>query len=45
MGGSGYGDLDSAAISAVRTAKFASATEDGVQVEGRLRLTFEFRLK
>ena len=45
VGGSGYGDLDSAAISAVRTAKFAPATEDGVQVEGRLRLTFEFRLK
>ena len=45
IGGSGYGELDSAAVSAVRTAKFSPATEDGVQVEGRLRLTFEFKLK
>ena len=37
--GSGYKDLDSAAISAVRTARFEPATEDGNQVSGRLRLT------
>ena len=43
--GSGHKDLDSAAVSAVRTARFAPATEDGVRVEGRLRLTIEFKLK
>ena len=43
--GSGYKDLDSAAISAVRTARFEPATEDGNQVSGRLRLTFEFKLR
>jgi protein TonB len=45
IAGSGYKDLDSAAVSAVRTARFAPATEDGVQVHGRLRLTFEFKLR
>ena len=45
IGSSGHSDLDSAAVSAVKTAHFAPATEDGVQVEGRLRLTFEFKLK
>lgn len=45
VGTSGCSDLDAAAVTAVKTARFAPATEDGVQVEGRLRLTFEFRLK
>ena len=45
VAGSGHKDLDSAAVSAVRSARFAPATEDRVQVEGRLRLTFEFKLK
>ena len=45
IAGSGHKDLDSAAISAVRTARFAPATEDGVRVNGRLRLTFEFKLR
>ena len=45
VGSSGHSDLDAAAVSAVNTARFAPATEDGVQVEGKLRLTFEFRLK
>jgi TonB family protein len=45
IAGSGCQELDSAAVSAVRTARFAPATEDGVQVHGRLRLTFEFRLR
>lgn len=45
IAGSGHKDLDSAAVSAVRTARFAPATEDGIQVHGRLRLTFEFRLR
>ena len=45
IAGSGHKDLDSAAVSAVRTACFAPATEDGVQVHGRLRLTFEFKLR
>lgn len=42
---SGHRDLDAAAVSAVRSAQFAPATEDGVKVEGRVRLTFEFRLR
>ena len=45
ISGSGYKDLDSAAVSAVRTAHFAPATEDGVRVQGSLRLTFEFKLR
>ena len=45
IAGSGHKDLDSAAVLAVRTARFAPATEDGVQVHGRLRLTFEFKLR
>ena len=42
---SGYGELDAAALAAVRTAHFAPATEDGVSVRGELRLTFDFRLR
>lgn len=42
---SGYAELDAAALGAVRTARFAPATEDGVSVSGRLRLTFDFKLK
>ena len=42
---SGFDELDAAALGAVRTARFAPATEDGVSVSGRLRLTFDFRLK
>ena len=45
IAGSGYKDLDSAAVSAVRTARFAPATENGVRVHGSLRLTFEFKLR
>lgn len=42
---SGHGELDAAAMSAVRTARFAPAAVGGASVSGRLRLTFEFRLK
>ena len=42
---SGHSELDSAALGAVRTAKFAPATEDGASVTGRLRLTFNFKLE
>ena len=42
---SGHAELDSAALGAVRTAKFAPATEDGTSVTGRLRLTFNFKLE
>jgi len=42
---SGYAELDVAVLGAVRTARFAPATEDGVSVSGRLRLTFDFKLK
>ncbi len=42
---SGHAELDSAALGAVRTAKFAPATEDGGSVTGRLRLTFNFKLE
>ena len=42
---SGYEELDAAALSAVRTARFAPATSDGVSVRGELRLTFDFRLR
>ena len=45
IAGSGHKDLDSAAVSAVRTARFAPATENGVRVHGSLRLTFEFKLR
>ena len=45
VSGSGCKELDAAAVSAVRTARFAPATEDGVRVHGRLRLTFEFKLR
>ena len=42
---SGYKELDEAALSAVRSARFAPATSDGVSVRGELRLTFDFRLR
>ena len=42
---SGYRELDEAALSAVRSARFAPATSDGVSVRGELRLTFDFRLR
>ena len=42
---SGHAELDKAAMEAVRTARFAPATETGLAVRGRLRLTFDFRLK
>ena len=42
---SGYAELDAAALGAARSARFAPATVDGVGVSGRLRLTFEFRLR
>lgn len=42
---SGFPELDDAALSAVRTAQFSPATQDGVGVVGRLRMTFEFRLQ
>ena len=45
MSSSGYKELDEAALSAVRSARFAPATSDGVSVRGELRLTFDFRLK
>lgn len=42
---SGYDELDESAVAAVRTASFAPATEGGKGVRGRLRLTFEFKLR
>ena len=42
---SGHAELDAAALGAVRTARFAPATAEGVSVSGRLRLTFDFRLR
>lgn len=42
---SGHPELDDAAVAAVRTASFAPATVGGVGVSGKLRLTFDFRLK
>jgi protein TonB len=42
---SGYAELDAAALGAARSARFAPATVDGVSVSGRLRLTFDFRLR
>ena len=42
---SGHAELDAAALGATRTARFAPATADGVSVSGRLRLTFDFRLR
>ena len=45
MGSSGHAELDAAALDAARTAHFAPATVDGATVSGRLRLTFDFRLK
>lgn len=40
-----HSKMDAAALSVVQTARFAPAQADGVRVQGRLRLTFEFRLK
>ncbi len=45
LASSGYGELDAAALDAVRSARFAPAQADGVSVHGRLRLTFSFRLR
>lgn len=42
---SGHKELDAAAIDAVRNAKFSPATENGASVDGRLRLTLDFRLE
>lgn len=42
---SGHDDLDSAAIKAVRKAKFLPANDNGQSVAAKLRLTFNFRLK
>ena len=42
---SGYKELDDAALSAVRSARFVPATSDGVRMRGELRLTFDFRLR
>lgn len=42
---SGHDDLDSAAIKAVRKAKFVPANDKGRSVAAKLRLTFNFRLK
>ena len=42
---SGYVELDDAALAAVRTARFAPATEEGVCVSGRVRLVIAFKLK
>lgn len=41
----GFAELDDAALSAVLSAKFAPATENGVCIDGRIRMTFDFRLK
>ena len=45
LASSGHAELDAAARTAVRTARFAPATEDGVNVSGRVRLTVAFKLK
>ena len=42
---SGHAELDAAALAAVRTARFAPATEEGVCVSGRVRLVIAFKLK
>ncbi len=42
---SGHRELDSAAESAVRSARFVPASEDGVNIQGMVRLTFDFKLK
>ena len=42
---SGHAELDDAALAAVRTARFAPATEEGVCVSGRVRLVIAFKLK
>ena len=42
---SGHEELDRAALQAMCTARFAPATADGMAVEGRVRLTFDFRLR
>lgn len=42
---SGHADLDAAACRALGSANFAPATEDGRNVRGKVRLTFQFRLK
>ena len=42
---SGHRELDDAALDAVETIRFAPATKDGLNVGGRIRLTFEFKLQ
>lgn len=42
---SGHGELDAAALDAVKRASFAPATEDGAAVRGKVRLKFGFRLQ
>ncbi len=42
---SGFKELDSAALSAARKAKFSPATEDDRPVEGSVRISFDFKLK
>ena len=45
LASSGHAELDDAALAAVRTARFAPATEEGVCVSGRVRLVIAFKLK
>ena len=42
---SGHRELDAAALDAVETIQFAPATKDGLNIRGRIRLTFDFRLQ
>ena len=42
---SGYPELDESAVTAVKSARFAPATENGVRVNGLLRPTFDFKLE
>ena len=45
LASSGHDELDQAALQAARTAHFAPATADGAAIEGRIVLTFDFRLR
>jgi protein TonB len=42
---SGHGELDSAALDAVKNAKFVPAKKDGERIRGTLRLPVDFKLK
>ena len=42
---SGFADLDHSALDAASSARFAPATQDDTPIEGRVRLTFDFKLK